>query len=74
MPYINEARGGEGCTQIMYSRSRMTIDPRIPTMPGRSTSGWMGGEDFKSQCKQPNQAQAESEGGRGGWKIVGLET
>ena len=25
---------------IMHDRSRMTIDPRIPTMPGRSTSGF----------------------------------
>ena len=29
-----------GCTQFVYGRSRMTIDPRIPTMPGRSTSGF----------------------------------
>ena len=25
---------------LMHSRSRMTIDPHIPTMPGRSTSGF----------------------------------
>ena len=24
----------------MHGRSRMTIDPRIPAMPGRSTSGF----------------------------------
>ena len=24
----------------MHGRSRMTIDPYIPTMPGRSTSGF----------------------------------
>ena len=30
--------GGEGGTQFVHGRSRMTIDPRIPTMPGRSTS------------------------------------
>ena len=29
-----------GCTHVMHGRSRMTIDPRIPTMPGRSTSGF----------------------------------
>ena len=29
-----------GCTQFVHSRSRMTIDPRIPTLPGRSTSGF----------------------------------
>ena len=38
------ARGGGrqrvgGCTHVMmHGRSRMTIDPRIPTRPGRSTS------------------------------------
>ena len=25
---------------IMHGRSRVTVDPRIPTMPGRSTSGF----------------------------------
>ncbi|CAN0231465.1 unnamed protein product [Laminaria digitata] len=25
---------------FMHGRGRMTIDPRIPTMPGRSTSGY----------------------------------
>ena len=36
------ARGGEGrgCTQFVHCRSRMTIDPPIPAMPGRSTSGF----------------------------------
>ena len=28
------------CTHVMHGPSRMTIDPRIPTMPGRSTSGF----------------------------------
>ena len=31
--------GGRG-TQFVRGRSRMTINPRIPTMPGRSTSGF----------------------------------
>ena len=30
----------EGCTQFVHGRSRMTIDPRIPTMPKRSPSGF----------------------------------
>ena len=31
-------RGGRGGgTQFGHGRSRMAIDPRIPTMPGRST-------------------------------------
>ena len=33
-------RGGGGCTKCVHDRSRMTIDPRIPVMPGRSTSGF----------------------------------
>ena len=32
--------GGGGGTQFVLGRSRMTIDPRIPTMPGRSTSAF----------------------------------
>ena len=32
--------GGGGYTQFVHGRSRMTIDPRIPTIPGRSTSGF----------------------------------
>ena len=31
---------GGGCTRFTHSRSRMTIDPRIPTMPGRSMSSF----------------------------------
>ena len=31
--------GGVG-TQFVDGRSRMTIEPRIPTMQGRSTSGF----------------------------------
>ena len=29
-----------GCTQFVHGRSHVTIDPGIPTMPGRSTSGF----------------------------------
>ena len=29
-----------GCTQFVHGRSRMIIDPRIPTMPGPSASGF----------------------------------
>ena len=32
--------GGGGCTQFVHGRSRMAMDPRIPTMPGRGTSGF----------------------------------
>ena len=32
--------GGRGVLIVMDGRSRMTIDPRIPTMPGRSMSGF----------------------------------
>ena len=31
-------RGGR-CTQFVHGRNRMAIDPRIPTMPKRNTSG-----------------------------------
>ena len=33
-------KGEGGVLGIMHGRSRVTIDPRIPTMPGRSTSGF----------------------------------
>ena len=29
-----------GVLIVMHGSSRMTIDPRIPTMPGQSTSGF----------------------------------
>ena len=29
-----------GVTRFMHGRSRMTVDPRTPTMPGRSASGF----------------------------------
>ena len=29
-----------GCTHVMHGGSRMTTDPRIPTMPERKTSGF----------------------------------
>ena len=31
--------GGGGVLDIMHGRNRMTVDPRIPTMSGRSSSG-----------------------------------
>ena len=34
-----ERRGWGGCTLFVHGRSRVTIDPRIPTMPGRRMSG-----------------------------------
>ena len=41
VPSSNQGgREGGGGTQCVHGRSRMTIDPRIPTMPGRSTSGF----------------------------------
>ena len=33
---------GRGCSNVMHGRSRMIIDPRVPTMPRRSTSGFYG--------------------------------
>ena len=40
MLFAEGGAGGGGGTQFVHGRSRMTIDPRIPTMPGRSTSGF----------------------------------
>ena len=43
---LREGGGGGGVLDrrnvldLMLGRSRMTIDPRIPTMPGRSASGF----------------------------------
>ena len=38
---FKNGRGGEGrVLDAMRGRSRMTRDPRVPTMPGRSTSGF----------------------------------
>ena len=37
--YRGQGGGGRG-SQFVHGRSRMTIDPRIPTVPGRSTSGF----------------------------------
>ena len=34
-------------THFMHSRSRFTIGPRIPTMPGRGTSGFHPGARFR---------------------------
>ena len=36
---VNQRKGGKG-NHVMHGRSRMTIDPLIPTLPGRSTSGF----------------------------------
>ena len=35
-----EGREGEGCTHVMHGRRRITIDPRISTLPGQSTPGF----------------------------------
>ena len=36
----NRSEKEEGVTRAVHGRSRLTIDPRIPTMPGRSTPGF----------------------------------
>ena len=44
MDKLGEGAGGVngwgGCTHFVHGRSRMTIDPRMPTLPGRSTLGF----------------------------------
>ena len=49
----NRPRGeGGGCTQFVHGRNRITIDPRITTMPGRSTSGYhRTGKDCLNQSR-----------------------
>ena len=37
---IRQAPGGAGVLIIIYARSRIIIDIRTPTVPGRSTSGF----------------------------------
>ena len=37
---LNQKREGGRIPDIMHGRSLMAIDPRIPTMPGRNTSGF----------------------------------
>ena len=39
-PVAFSMEGGGGCTRFVHGRSRTTVDPRIPTIPGRSTSGF----------------------------------
>ena len=39
-PFRHGATRRGGCTHVMHGGNRMTMDPRIPTMPGRSKSGF----------------------------------
>ena len=51
-------RGAQGgrVFDIIHGRSRITVDPRIPTMPGRSTSGFHrpGAKIGLHQARQPS--------------------
>ena len=38
--HVMRGRRGRVVLLIMHGLGRMTIDPRIPTIPGRSTSGF----------------------------------
>ena len=37
---MEDSREDGECAPAMHSRCRKTIDPRMPTMPGRSTPGF----------------------------------
>ena len=50
--YCRGQAGGGGVFIIMHGRSRMTMDPRIPTMPGRSTSGFTDQADIASTKRE----------------------
>ena len=54
---LQEGEWGRGVLSIMHDRSRMAIDPRIPTMPGRSMSGLArrGGGCTRVKTKHENQ-------------------
>ena len=53
-----QGRGGGG-TQFVHGRSRMTVYPRIPTMPGRSTSGYhQPGRRFLHQARDAVRCSA----------------
>ena len=71
---ITSLRGGR-CTQFVHGRSRMTIDPRISTMPGRSTSGFhqRTGGGYSAVAGSTGVARRYEclrEGGRGSQKAV----
>ena len=55
--------GRGGCTQFVHGRSRMTIDPRTPTMPGRSMSGFhQPGRHYLHQARSAVRCSARGEG------------
>ena len=62
-------RGWGVCTQFVHGRSRISIDPRISTLPGRSTSAF---HQRGSHCLHPARsavrwsASRMGEGGGGG--------
>ena len=51
------------CTHVMHGRSRMTLDPRIPTMPG-----WNGARGVFTD--QADIASAKSEAPWGVWRVA----
>ena len=65
--YVYFMGGGRGNPRIMYGYSRMTVEPRIISMPGRSTSGF-----HRSGRLCLHQARSAVE--RGGETIARCET
>ena len=51
---------GGGCTNVMHGRSSITIDPRIPTTPGRRTSGFLQPD---RHCLRPCEGRGRAGGG-----------
>ena len=60
--------GSGGVLDLMHGRSRMTIYPRIPTMPGRSTSGFFTDQADIDCTKREAKREVSSES-REGWVI-----
>ena len=60
---LNAGAAAEGGTQFVHGRSRLTIDPRIPTMPGRSTSAFhQSGRHCLHQARSAMRCSASMKG------------
>ena len=62
--YIRIPLWGGGGTQFLHGRSHMTMDPRVPTVPGRSTSGFhQSGRHFLAPTAKRREVFGESREG-----------
>ena len=61
--FMSTGKKTGGCTQFVHGRSRMAVDPRIPTMPRRNTSGFQPGRHCLHQARSAVRCSATG-GGR----------